>query len=674
MPEVVATELADGIAWVTIDNPPVNATSAAVRAGLLDALDKVQGCELAVLRAAGKTFVAGGDVSEFDAPPAPPHLPDVVDAVERSGTPVLAFLHGTVLGGGFELAMAAAFRVARPGTQFGLPEVNLGLIPGAGGTQRAPRLLGWGLAVEMACHGQLKPAEALLAVGAIDAMACTPEEAVAAVRGRRPSRVSERSLTPLEPAAERAFRTHVADAAKGRQAPLHALTAMTWAVEPYGAAQPRERALHLELRQSAESVALRHVFFAERAVAKPAVLHDASPRPIERIAVIGGGHMGSAIAATCLLAGARVALIERDAEAASVAADAVAQVLDGAVTRGKLTAGERVTRLNALSASADLESATGADLAIEAVIEDLDTKRQLFQSLAPLLSPGALLATNTSYLDPNAIFEGIPSPERCLGLHFFSPAHIMKLTEIVRAARTSPDTLATAFAFARRLRKTPVLSGVCDGFIGNRMLAAYRRAAEYMLADGALPHEVDAALRAFGMAMGPFETQDHSGHQIAFAARRRQDATRDPRERYVAIADQLCALERFGKRSGAGWYAYPAGARRGQPDPDVEALIRAWSEDHGITRRSFRDDEIQTLLLAALANEGARIVEEGIAESEAAVDVVKIAGYGFPRWRGGPMHWAETIGRDAMMDALGALEAASPGSWIRAARYKVPPG
>ncbi|MEM9429960.1 MAG: enoyl-CoA hydratase-related protein, partial [Pseudomonadota bacterium] len=366
MPEVVATELADGIAWVTIDNPPVNATSAAVRAGLLDALDKVQGCELAVLRATGKTFVAGGDVSEFDAPPAPPHLPDVVDAIERSGTPVLAFLHGTVLGGGFELAMAAAFRVARPGTRFGLPEVNLGLIPGAGGTQRAPRLLGWDLAVEMACHGQLKPAEALLAVGAIDAVASTPEEAVAAVRGRRPSRVSERSVTPLVPAAERAFHTRVADAAKGRQAPLHALTAMTWAVEPYGAAQPRERALHLELRQSAESVALRHVFFAERAVAKPAVLRDASPRPIERIAVIGGGHMGSSIAATCLLAGARVALIERDAEAASVAAHAVAQVLDGAVTRGKLTADERVTRLNALSASADLDSATGADLAIEA--------------------------------------------------------------------------------------------------------------------------------------------------------------------------------------------------------------------------------------------------------------------------------------------------------------------
>ncbi len=666
MPGPVRTEITNGIARVTIDNPPVNATSTAVRAGLLEAVAAVQGCDLAVLVCAGRTFIAGGDMSEFDAPPAPPHLPEVVDAIEASATPFLALLHGTVLGGGFEIAMASAFRVARPGTRFGLPEVNVGLIPGAGGTQRAPRLLGWQMSVEMACLGQLKSADEVRAAGGLDAISDDPESLVETFLGTPWSHVSERPAPALPTEMRRSFDAQVARSAKGRKAPGMNLQALLWADEPYATAQPRERALHLELRQSDESRALRHVFFAERAAAKPAALEGAAPRDIAHIGIVGGGLMGSGIAAACLNAGYRVSLTDQTTQAADAARTTVTKLLDGAVDRGKISAKARDERLATLTTSDTVAALADTDLVIEAVFEDLDAKRAVFQAVASAVSPDTLLATNTSYLDPNAIFAGLPHPERCLGLHFFSPAHIMKLVEVIRAAETSAETLSTGFHVATRLRKTPVLAGVCDGFIGNRILAAYRRAAEYLLADGALPHQVDAAMRAFGMAMGPFEAQDAAGLQIAWANRKRQAATRDPGERYVTISDALCEMERFGRRSGAGWYAYPEDAKTAARDPVVEDLIRA----HATAQHDFTQVEIQTQLLAAMANEGARIVEDGIAETPATVDVVKVAGYGFPRWRGGPMHWAETAGHDVVKAGLTQLETNSPGSWVRAGVFR----
>ncbi|MBY5935191.1 enoyl-CoA hydratase/isomerase family protein [Tateyamaria omphalii] len=664
----VTIEINGNIAWVRIDNPPVNAASTGVRAGLLNAVREVQGCELAVLFCAGKTFIAGGDMSEFDAPPVEPHLPDVVNAVESSETPFLAILHGNVLGGGLEIAMACAFRIARPGTLFGLPEVNVGLVPGAGGTQRAPRLLGWQMAIEMACLGQRKTTDDLKRVGALDLISDDPESAVQRFVGIPFEPVSERSISPMAEADWEAYGAQVEKFAKGRQAPIHNLTMLQNAIMPFVKAQPKERALHLELRGSAESKALRHQFFAERVATRPDVISSQKPRLLKRIAIVGGGLMGSGIAAACLNVDIHATIIEREAPAAAAALANVQRLMDGSLKRGKIDAAGLVARMNALHVTESYTDARDADLAIEAVFEDLTAKRDVMCNLAEVMRPDAILATNTSYLNPDEIFAGLSGQERCVGIHFFSPAHIMKLVEIVQAKETKPEVLATAFAFAKTLQKTPVLSGICDGFIGNRILSVYRRAAEYLLADGALPHEVDAAMRDFGMAMGPFEAQDMAGLQIALANRRRQDATRDPAERYVPISDRLCALERFGKRSGSGWYDYSGGTAH--RDPEVDALIADYSAEVGLTRQTFSPQDIRALLLAAMANEGARIVEEGIAESADAVDVVKVAGYGFPRWRGGPMHWAAAQGHVTICAALRQLEAASPGSWTRAVRYR----
>ncbi len=669
MASPISVEMKGDIAWVTIDHPPVNATSTVVRAGLLRAVQDVQNARLAVLRCAGATFVAGGDMSEFDAPAQEPHLPDVVNAIEASNVPFVALLHGTVLGGGLEIAMACAFRVAHPKTRFGLPEVNVGLVPGAGGTQRAPRLFGWNMAFEMASLGQLKTEADLKAVGALNVVTEDLESAVNQFLGQKASRVSERVIGPMSDTQAAEFLQRAERAAKGWQAPSLNLGMLKLASEPFYESQPKERALHLELRNAPESNALRHQFFAERAVTKPAIIQDVSSGTLSQIAIVGGGLMGSGIAAACLMAGFAVTLIERDIAAADMAHQTVTSLLNGAVKRGKITAVKCNAQLDRLTTTDSYGHASSADLAIEAVFEDLTVKRNVMQRLAGVMREDAILATNTSYLNPDHIFEGLGHLNRCVGIHFFSPAHIMKLVEVVQTSNSSAEALVTAFSFAKSLHKTPVLSGICDGFIGNRILAAYRRAAEYMLADGALPKDIDAAMRKFGMAMGPFEAQDLSGLQIAFAHRRRQDATRDPNERYVTISDQLCALGRFGKRSGKGWYAYQEGSRTGTPDDKVEALIMEYSAKTGIARRSYSEDEVQTQLLAAMANEGAKIVEEGIAENAAAVDVVKVSGYGFPRHRGGPMHWAEHAAPGVVSKALRALDSASPGSWIRAIQF-----
>jgi len=378
--------------------------------------------------------------------------------------------------------------------------------------------------------------------------------------------------------------------------------------------------------------------------------------------------MGAGIAAACLGAGLRVSVIEQDAEAAEGARTRVTGLVDGALNRGKISPATHEAQLAALRTTADYAEAADADLAIEAVFEDLDAKRAVFAKLAEVLGDDAILATNTSYLDPRDIFSGIANPARCLGLHFFSPAHIMKLLEVVRMPETAADTLVTGFALGRQLRKVPVLAGICEGFIGNRMLAAYRREAEYLLADGALPHAVDTAMRAFGFAMGPFEVQDMAGLQIAWANRKRQAATRDSAERYVPIADQLCEAGRFGQRSGRGWYRYEPGNRTPQRDPEVEALIEAYSRQAGIARRHFEQHEISDRLLAVLANEGARIVEEGIAAGDDDVDMVQVHGYGFPRWRGGPMHHAEQKGWEAIAATMRQVAEESPGSWRLAER------
>lgn len=665
-PSLVSVDFKGDVAWVTVDNPPVNATSTGVRKGLADAVDAVQKARVAVLCCAGRTFIAGGDMSEFDAAPVEPHLPDVVQKIEDSNVPFIACMHGNVLGGGFEIAMACAWRIAAPGTSFGLPEVNVGLIPGAGGTQRLPRLVGMEAAIDIACLGKILKAEEMANLGGIDLIADNPTAAVldfVANLPKRPAPVSQRLVGEFASDLLETSRQALKRTARGQQSPLENLTALSWSSEPFAAAQPKERARHLALRQSPESRALRYAFFAERKVARPSMIAGVTPRDISRIAVVGGGLMGAGIATAALNGGLSVTLIERDTEAAAAAHDRVEGLLKGAVKRGKMSEAQLQERLSAFRAVDSYSEAADVQLAIEAVFEDLSVKQQVFAELARHMQRDAILATNTSYLSPVEIFAGIENQSRCIGLHFFSPAHVMKLLEVVHTPQTSPEVIATGFALGKRLRKVSVLSGICDGFIGNRMLAAYRREADYLLADGALPYQVDQAMRAFGMPMGPYELQDLTGLQIAWANRKRNAATRDPNERYVTIADQLCEMGRLGQRTGKGWYRYEEGHREPIRDPEVEALIESHSADQGITRRAYAQDEIVSRILAVLANEGALIIQQGIAESAEAVDMVQIHGYGFPRWRGGPMNYCKEIGANTSHAMMETVAKESPGSW-----------
>ena len=663
---LVTVEFKGDVAWVTVDNPPVNATSIGVRQGLADAVTAVKGARVAVLRCAGRTFIAGGDMTEFDSVPVEPHLPDVVQLIEDSKVPFIACMHGNVLGGGFEVAMACAWRIAAAGTGFGLPEVNVGLIPGAGGTQRLPRLVGMEAAIDMACTGKVLKAEVLQQLGGVDLVADNLEEAVDSFAADLPERPVAVRQRPVPEFAHDLIKTSgeaLKKRAKGQRAPLEVLTALSWATEPFTEAQPKERALHLALRDSAESRALRYAFFAERVVSKPLLIKDIDARDISRIAVVGGGLMGAGIATAALSSGISVTLIERDPEAASAARDRVEGLLKGAVKRGKMTETQYQNCVSRFRAVDSYAEAADAQLAIEAVFEDMTVKRQVFAELAQNMNANAILATNTSYLDPVEIFAGIENQARCIGLHFFSPAHVMKLLEIVHTPHTAPEVVATGFALGKKLRKVSVLSGICDGFIGNRMLSAYRREADYLLADGALPYQIDQAMRDFGMPMGPYELQDLTGLQIAWANRKRNAATRDPNERYVPIADQLCEMERFGQRAGKGWYRYEEGDRTPIRDDEVEALVKSYSSEQGIARRAFSAEDISSRMLAVLANEGSLIIEEGVAENSEAVDMVQIHGYGFPRWRGGPMNYRNEIGIQVSRATMDIVDAESPGSW-----------
>lgn len=666
MSHIVTTHREADVLFVEINNPPVNATSQAVRAGLMAAVAEASDARVVLLSCAGRSFIAGGDMAEFDKPAAAPDLPDVVAAIEHCPAPWVALLHGTVLGGGLEVALGCAWRVAARGTRFGLPEVNVGLVPGAGGSQRLPRLVGFEMACEMATSGQMVNVEAMLGGGGIDLIADgnLQEAGLGFVQNLppRPEIISARPRPVTTADFIRDTRAALVKKAKGAQAPLHNFQALLWATEhDFAEGQPLERALHLSLRQSPESRALRHAFFAERAAAQPVALHGATGREIIQIALVGGGLMGAGIATACLLAGISVHLLETNDDAVSLGLSRINGLLDGALKRGKISPENRAGLI--LTGSTNYADAAPADLAIEAVFEDLAVKQQVFTKLAAHMRPDAILATNTSYLDPHEIFAGIPQPERCVGLHFFSPAHIMKLVEIVALNATSPETLATGFTLAKRLRKSPVLSGVCDGFIGNRMLAAYRRAADYLLADGAMPAQIDTAMRGFGMPMGPYELQDLTGLQIAYANRQRQAPARDPQERYVTLGDQLVEMGRTGQRVGKGWYRYSEGSRSPVEDAEVKALIRAYAT----APKKFSDQQIVERLMAALINEGQCILEEGIAASAGDIDVVKMLGYGFPRWRGGPMHYGDTLKN--LPEIVQALSQQSPSSWKLAQKF-----
>jgi 3-hydroxyacyl-CoA dehydrogenase len=677
---VVRYKVDRGIAWIRMNNPPLNALSQALRAGILKSLDRALAdakVRVIVLIGSERAFSSGADIKEFSGGTfyAAPSLPSVVDLIEAASKPVIAAISGACMGGGLELALGCHHRVAASSAKIAFPEVKLGLIPGAGGSQRFPRVVGLETAINMIVSGATMPAAAFAGTALFDVVTQDSLEnaardfALGRIKAAQPIR-RVRDLAVEHPQAE-AFlqfaKTAVSAAARGLQAPARALQAIGAAVaQPFDAGIATEQKVFAELMASAESKALRHAFFAERAASKVSGLSEKTPqRKISSVAVVGAGTMGGGIAITFASAGIPVTLLEAKQEALDRGIAGIRKQFDGAIAKGKLKPEDAARRLELIKPSLDYAAAAQADLVIEAVYEDLAVKKSVFRALDAVMKRGAILATNTSTLDVDRIAAFTKRPGDVLGMHFFSPANVMKLLEVVRAEKTRPDVLATVMALARRIGKTAVVSGVCDGFIGNRMIEKYSRQALLLLEEGASPQQVDRAIEIFGFAMGPFRMSDLAGNDVSWHIRKRHYRER-PRERQMRIADRLCELQRFGQKSGLGWYRYEAGRRDALPDPAVDRIIDEERKALKIQPRKIADDEIVDRLLYALVNEGARILEEGIAQRASDIDVVYLAGYGFPVQRGGPMFYAGSVGLAAVlrrMKQFAANKHADPDGW-----------
>jgi 3-hydroxyacyl-CoA dehydrogenase len=658
--EFVDLRMDDGIAVITIDNPPVNASRHEVRAGLLAAITQIAGDDAvkgAALVCAGRTFVAGADITEFDKPPRAPTNGDVIAAMERLGKPLVAAIHGTALGGGLELSLGCHFRIALPTAKLGLPEIKLGIMPGAGGTQRLPRLVGPEKALEMILAGNPIAAPEALAFGLVDALVegDLVKEAVGyarqvAQRGK-PIRVRDRDekLAPLraDAGAFEAVKQRILKSRRGLRANgLAAIEAVRWSIElPIDEALQRERETFIALRDSDEAKAQRHLFFAEREAAKVAGLPAGKPREVGRAAVIGAGTMGGGIAMCFANAGIPVTMIDTGADALARGLVTITKNYQASVSRGGLSADEMQRRLDLIKGETDYGAIADADLIVEAVFEDMDVKEKVFGTIDRIAGSNAVLATNTSYLDVDAIARITQRPGSVLGMHFFSPANVMRLVEIVRGEETSPEVLAVALGAARRLGKVPVVVGVCHGFVGNRMLRARSIESERLLLEGALPQDVDGALVRFGFPMGPFAMGDLAGLDISWRMRKSQGTRAE-------IADALCERGHFGQKIGRGFYRYGPGSRVPQPEPDVQELIEETSKRLGVPRRSISEGEIIERLIFPMINEGGRILEEKIAQRPGDIDVIWAYGFGWPVWRGGPMYYADQVGLPHIRDRL----------------------
>jgi 3-hydroxyacyl-CoA dehydrogenase len=671
---LVSLETLDDLALVTIDNPPVNATTHAVRTGLLDAVTRAdEDAQVAaiIIRCAGRTFTSEGDIPEFGKPQHAPMLFEVCARIEACSKPVICAFHGTALGGGFEIGLASHVRIATTDTQLGLPEVRIGLVPGAGGTQRLPRLIGIVAAVDMASSGRFIAAREALKLGSIDAIADGDLlehaiQAAQAMMGKPLRRSGEQHVDPVSTTEAGALLDTVRKKARGQEAPVIAaqlvLEAATLSTSE-GIA--RERQEFMRLMDTQQGRALRHNFFAEREAAKIPGLESAKPHDLESIGVAGAGTMGSGIAAALLDAGYKVVSVEQDSKAAENGRARITSIFQRSVAAGRLSQEAMKAHMARLTSAHDLTAFATCDLVIEAVFDDLRIKQKLFAEVSRIVRRDCILATNTSYLNPDEIAQDTLHPERLAGLHFFAPANIMRLTEAVRAKHTSNETYATVLALARKLRKLPIYAGVCEGFIGNRMYSLYRRQCEFMLEEGALPHEIDAAMESWGLPMGPFRAFDLSGLDIAWALRKRQAATRDRTSRYSHISDRLCEAGHFGQKTGSGWYGYQDG--KPVPNKFTRQVIEDASREKNLVRRSFSNDEIRLRLVAALANEGARILEEGIALRASDIDLVYINGYGWPAWLGGPMFQAQEFGWQRILHEVEMMYARD-GSEFRPAR------
>ncbi|MGC8523970.1 MAG: 3-hydroxyacyl-CoA dehydrogenase NAD-binding domain-containing protein [Acidibrevibacterium sp.] len=675
---VVTYETTDGgaIAIIAMDNPPVNALSHALRSGLVAAIEKARdsgAVKAVMLIGTARAFSAGADISEFGTPRQPPSLIDVIALLDAMAKPVIAAISGLALGGGFELALGCHYRVAAPGSRVGLPEVKLGLLPGAGGTQRLPRLVGAEVAAQIIVSGDPVPAAKALAMGALDAVLEGDFRAAALdftrevmKAGGKPPRVRDRddklAAAKADPSViDRAVAKQL-QRLRGLPAPKACVDAVRAAVTmPFEEGQKKELALFMELLGSPESKAQRHVFFAEREAAKlPDMPADTKEKPIARAVVIGAGTMGGGIAMCFANAGIPVRVIETEQAALTRGLDRVAENYRIAISRGSLTQAEMDKRMAQISGTIDFGAVAEGDLVIEAVFEEMDLKRRVFTEIDRLAKPGALLASNTSTLDINQIAAVTKRPEDVLGMHFFSPANVMRLLEIVRARKTSFTALATALGIGRRIGKVTSVVGVCDGFVGNRMLARRTTQAEMLLLEGALPWDVDAAVLAFGFPMGPFAMGDLAGLDVGWRIRKARGVTAE-------ISDTLCEAGRFGQKTGAGYYRYEKGSRTPMPDPEVEKIILAASEKRGITRRRIDAAEITERMIYPMINEGARILEERMAMRASDIDIIWIYGYGWPVWRGGPMFYADQVGLPQIRDRLAHYAATSPDKTLKPA-------
>ena len=673
----------DDVAVLTIQNPPVNAASQPVRAGIVEGVRKAiadAAVKAIVLIGGGRTFVAGADIREFGQPMQPPHFPEVIEALESSTKPVVAALHGTALGGGLEFALSCHYRVALASAKLGLPEVNLGLLPGAGGTQRLPRIVGAQKALDMILSGKPVGAQAALELGLVEqvvAGSTQPELEAAAIRfahqraqagGPHPC-ASQRTdrIRGTDPALFAQVRDQNAARWAGRLAEFKIIECVEAACfkPSFEEGSQVERDNFMELRASPQSKALRYAFFAEREAAKiPDLPADVQPRAIRSAAVIGAGTMGGGIAMCFANAGIPVQILDT----AQAAIDAgLARVRDNyatSVARGSLAQARADQALGRIATTTRYEDIGQADIVIEAAFEDMQVKHAVFGALDRVMKPGAILASNTSTLDIDAIAAATQRPQDVVGTHFFSPANVMKLQENVRGEKTGADTIASVMSLARTLGKVPVLAGNCHGFIGNRILYVYGRECDFLLEEGATPWQIDRALKGFGFPMGLYLMRDLAGLDVGWRVRKGQEPTRDTSLRYSPVADRICELGRYGQKTGAGYYRYEG--RTATPDPEIEALIEAVAAELGIKRRQVSDEEIVTRVLTSMANEGARILGEGIAIRASDIDVTYLYGYGFPRHRGGPMYWAEEQGLDKVLETVRRYEATQGVLWAPA--------
>ena len=651
------------VAVIAMNNPPVNGLGYETRVGITNGLEKANAdpaVKAIVLTGAGKAFSGGADIKEFNSPRAmqEPILLSVITAVENSQKPVVAAVHSVAMGGGLELALGAHYRIAAPGAKIALPEVKLGLIPGAGGTVRLPRVLGAETALNMIVKGDPVNSEVLAGLPGqklFDKMAASPEslldEAIAFARevaakgGELPLVRHLPCKHPQGPAYFQFARNMVRGMAKNFPAPEKCVDAVENATKlKFDDALAKEREIFINLMQTPECKALRHIFAAERAASKiPDVGSDVKPRAVNKVAVIGAGTMGGGISMNFLNAGIPVTILETKQEALDRGLATIRKNYESQVKRGKLKQDKYEQRMALLTPTLKYEDIADADLVIEAVFEEMGVKEQVFKKLDEVMKPGAILASNTSTLDVDKIAAFTKRPQDVVGMHFFSPANVMKLLEVVRGAKTAKDVLATVMAIAKKIRKTAVVSGVCDGFIGNRMIEQYSRQAGFLIEEGATPQQVDKAIEKFGFAMGPFRMGDLAGNDIGWAIRKRRYVEK-PDMKYSKTADLLCEMGRYGQKTGAGWYDYQPGKRDAIPSKLVEEMVEKHRKDQGITPRKISDQEIVERLVYSLVNEGARIVEDGIASKASDIDMVYLTGYGFPIWRGGPMKYADQMG------------------------------